>query len=145
MRCVIQRVSAARVIVEGRTVGEIGRGLLLLVAVEKGDAVESADAAASKIAQLRIFSDEDGKMNFSVQDVGGSLLAVSQFTLAASIGNGRRPSFSRAEDPKRARELFDHFVEALRREGLAVKTGEFGAMMQVELTNDGPVTFVYDS
>ncbi|MDX1584575.1 MAG: D-aminoacyl-tRNA deacylase [Thermoanaerobaculia bacterium] len=143
MKCVIQRVSRARVVVEGRTVGEIERGLLLLVGVEKGDPVDVVEAAARKIGQLRIFSDEDGKMNRSVEDVGGAILAVSQFTLAGSIEKGRRPSFTGAEDPDRADELFEHFVEILRSDGFRVETGEFGAMMQVELVNDGPVTFVY--
>lgn len=142
MKCVIQRVSQARVIVGARTVGEIGRGLLLLVGVEKGDPVETIETAARKIARLRIFSDEAGKMNLAVGEIDGAILAVSQFTLAASIEKGRRPSFTGAEDPERASELFDYFVEALRAEGHHVETGEFGAMMQVELVNDGPVTFV---
>lgn len=144
MKCVIQRVSEARVVVDGRTVGEIEQGLLLLVAVEKGDPVEAMETAARKITQLRIFSDDAGKMNLSVGDAGGAILAVSQFTLAASIEKGRRPSFTGAEDPARANELFEQFVEVLRRDGFRVETGEFGAMMQVELVNDGPVTFIYE-
>lgn len=144
MKCVIQRVTEARVTVDGRTVGEIGRGLLLLVAVEKGDPPEAMETAAGKIGQLRIFSDDAGKMNLSVGDAGGAILAVSQFTLAASIEKGRRPSFTGAEDPERANERFEYFVEVLRRDGFRVETGEFGAMMQVELVNDGPVTFIYE-
>lgn len=142
MKCVIQRVSEAIVIVEGEVIAKIGRGMLLLIAVERGDTEEQLEAAARKIARLRIFSDAEGKMNLALEDVGGEVLAVSQFTLAASVAKGRRPSFVGAEDPERAEQLFEGFVEAIRAEGHRVETGRFGAMMQVALVNDGPVTFV---
>jgi D-aminoacyl-tRNA deacylase len=144
MRCVIQRVSRAAVRVGGETVAEIGPGLLILAAVQKGDAEETVATAARKIAELRIFSDPAGKMNLSVKETGGQLLAVSQFTLAGSIAKGRRPSFDGAEDPTRASELFDRFVQALRSQDIPTQTGVFREMMEVELVNDGPVTFVLD-
>jgi D-aminoacyl-tRNA deacylase len=142
MNCVIQRVSEAIVIVEGEVIAKIGRGMLLLIAVERGDTEEQLEVAARKIARLRIFSDAQGKMNLALGDIGGEVLAVSQFTLAASVEKGRRPSFVGAEDPERAERLFEVFVEAIRAEGPRVETGRFGAMMQVALVNDGPVTFV---
>lgn len=141
MNVVIQRVSSASVAVDGETISEIGHGLLILAAVEKGDTRDLMDACAGKIVSLRIFSDDSGRMNRSLEEVTGEILAVSQFTLAGSIRKGRRPSFDNAEEPNRARELFDHFVIALGREGTTVKTGRFGAMMDVCLVNDGPVTF----
>jgi len=126
-------------------VAEIGRGLLLLAGVSRGDSAESMTTAAGKISALRIFGDADGKMNLSLFEVGGEILAVSQFTLAGSISRGRRPSFDNAEEPGRARELFDLFVEELRsKSGCRVATGRFREMMSVSLDNDGPVTFVYD-
>lgn len=145
MRCVIQRVSNASVSVNGSTVGRIGPGLLVLAAVEKGDSREEVEGAAKKISVLRIFSDSAGKMNLSLGEVGGSVLAVSQFTLAGNIGGGRRPSFDRAEEPARAQELFDHFVDTLRAEAIPVETGVFRAFMEVALVNDGPVTFIYET
>lgn len=145
MKIVLQRVREARVEVEGRVVGKIGRGLLLLVGIEKGDKPEEADFLANKAAELRVFPDENDRMNLSVKEVGGSILAVSQFTLASLIKKGRRPSFDNAEEPGRAAVLFDYFVKKLREHGLEVQTGIFQAMMNVYLVNEGPVTFILDS
>jgi len=142
MKCVLQRVLSARVTVEGEVVGEIGRGILILAGVEKLDDERVMESAARKIVSLRIFADANDKMNLDVKEVGGAILAVSQFTLAGSIDKGRRPGFDNAAPPERAKELFDHFVEAMRREDIEVQTGRFRAMMQVSLVNDGPVTFV---
>ena len=141
MKCVLQRVLSARVTVAGEVVGEIGRGILILAGVEKLDDERLMESAAKKIISLRIFSDANDKMNLDVKEAGGAILAVSQFTLAGSIDKGRRPGFDNAAPPERAKELFDHFVEALRREEIDVQTGRFRAMMQVSLVNDGPVTF----
>jgi D-tyrosyl-tRNA(Tyr) deacylase len=140
MLAVIQRVREAKVVVEGRTIGEIGRGLLVLVCAERGDAEAQADKLLAKILKLRIFSDEAGKMNRSVQDVGGGLLVVSQFTLAADTSGGNRPSFTNAAPPDEGRRLYDYFVERARAAHPVVQTGEFAADMQVHLVNDGPVT-----
>jgi D-tyrosyl-tRNA(Tyr) deacylase len=145
MKIVLQRVNAASVTIEGRLVGEIGRGLCLLVGVEKGDTAEEAAALARKVAELRIFPDTAGKMNLSLADVGGAVLAVSQFTLAGSTRKGRRPSFDGAEEPGRAAELFEFFVAALRAAGFSVATGVFQASMEVRILNDGPVTFILES
>jgi len=142
MIVVVQRVSEASVEAEGRVVGSIGRGLCLLVGVEKGDGREDALALARKAAEMRIFPDAEGKMNLSLKDVGGKALAVSQFTLAASVRKGRRPSFDGAEEPSRARALVEKFVASLRKEGVEVETGVFQAAMKVTLVNDGPVTFI---
>ncbi|MFA9453679.1 MAG: D-aminoacyl-tRNA deacylase [Candidatus Aminicenantaceae bacterium] len=142
MKIVLQRVKEASVSVEQKTVGRIGRGLCLLVGVEKGDTEAAADYLAQKIVELRIFPDPAGKMNLSLLDIGGGVLAVSQFTLAGSIRKGRRPSFDRAEAPQSAAALFDYFVERLQAKGVEVATGVFGAMMDVLLINDGPVTFI---
>ena len=144
MKCVIQRVRTASVTVGGELVSEIGPGLLVLAAVEKGDAEQAMRDAAKKIRELRIFSDEAGKMNRDVAEAGGSILAVSQFTLAGSIAKGRRPSFDNAEEPSRARELFEQFVAELGSTGVPVKTGRFREMMIVALENDGPVTFFFE-
>ena len=145
MRIVLQRVSEASVTVEGEVVSEIGSGLLLLVGVAAGDGEAQADWLAEKVAGLRIFSDEEGKMNLSVRDVGGEVLAVSQFTLLADTRKGKRPSFVRAAPPEEAEPLFDHFCERLRASGVGtVETGSFGAMMEVTLVNDGPVTIVLE-
>lgn len=144
MKIVIQRVSRAEVRVEGRVVGKIGQGLLLLVAIERGDNAAILDTFADKVVNLRIFSDAAGKMNRSSLDAGTALLAVSQFTLAGSLERGRRPSFVNAAPPEEARPLFDAFVEKLRGHHLEVATGHFRAMMEVELINDGPVTFVLE-
>ena len=144
MRCVIQRVRSASVTVGDELVSRIDRGLLVLAAVEKGDAEEAMHDAARKIRELRIFSDEAGKMNLDVTQAGGAILAVSQFTLAGSIAKGRRPSFDNAEEPERARGLFELFVAELGSTGLTVKTGRFREMMIVALENDGPVTFIFE-
>ena len=145
MRIVLQRVSEASVEVEGRTVGRIGRGYCLLVGIEKDDDEGEADRLARKIADLRIFPDAQGKMNLSLRETGGAILAVSQFTLAASVRKGRRPSFDDACEPKRAEELFGRFVAALRSAGFEVATGVFQAVMDVRLITDGPVTFVLET
>ena len=145
MKIVLQRVKEARVDVEGRTVGRIGRGVCLLVGVERGDTESDARDLARKCAELRIFPDAAGKMNLSVVETAGEVLAVSQFTLAGSVRKGRRPSFDNAEEPGRAAELFDRFVGAVEALGPVVKTGVFQAMMEVHILNDGPVTFVIDS
>ncbi len=143
MKCVIQRVRRASVSVGNELVSEIGPGLLVLAAVEKGDTPQAMLDAAKKIRELRIFGDEAGKMNRDVTAAGGSILAVSQFTLAGSIAKGRRPSFDNAEEPERARELFELFLRELGATGIPVETGRFREMMVVSLENDGPVTFVY--
>jgi D-tyrosyl-tRNA(Tyr) deacylase len=144
MKCVIQRVRRASVSVGGELVSEIGTGLLVLGAVEKGDGEQAMRDAARKIRELRIFSDEAGKMNRDVSEAGGAILAVSQFTLAGSIAKGRRPSFDNAEEPERARQLFELFVGELGSTGIRVATGRFREMMIVSLENDGPVTFTYE-
>jgi D-tyrosyl-tRNA(Tyr) deacylase len=145
MRAVIQRVASARVEVDGKNVGEIGRGLLILLGVEQGDNADDARYLAEKSAQLRIFEDEAGKMNLSLADVGGQALVVSQFTLLADCRKGRRPGFSRAALPEPADALYQQFVALLREPGLTVATGIFQAEMQVHLVNDGPVTLLLDS
>jgi D-tyrosyl-tRNA(Tyr) deacylase len=144
MRLVLQRVSAASVKVAGETVGEIGRGLLVLVGIERGDGPEKVRAAAGKLAGLRVFEDEAGKMNLDLAAVGGAFLVVSQFTLAGSVARGRRPSFDRAAPPAEAEPLVDALVADLRGRGFRVETGRFRAMMEVALVNDGPVTLVAD-
>jgi D-tyrosyl-tRNA(Tyr) deacylase len=145
MKIVLQRVGRAHVSVDGMEVGRIGRGLCLLVGIEKGDTAEDVERLARKSAELRVFPDGQGKMNLSVAEAGGSVLAVSQFTLAGSTDKGRRPGFDNAEEPARAAELFRSFVESLRGRGLTVATGVFQAMMEVHILNDGPVTFILAS
>ena len=146
MRIVLQRVKEASVTVAGDRISGIGPGLLLLVGVANGDGEPEADWLAEKIAGLRVMADEEGKMNRSVNDVGGSVLVVSQFTLLADTRKGRRPSFVGAAAPEEATRLFDYFCERLRAAGVdQVETGRFGAMMNVALVNDGPVTIVLDS
>ncbi|MFQ5722517.1 MAG: D-aminoacyl-tRNA deacylase [Candidatus Aminicenantales bacterium] len=142
MKIVLQRVKRASVKVEGKVVGQIGAGLCLLVGIEKGDSKQEAEYLAKKITELRIFADKKEKMNLSLLDVQGEVLAVSQFTLAASLRKGRRPSFDQAEEPARAEALFNYFVELIRERGIKVETGIFGALMEVSLINDGPVTFI---
>jgi D-tyrosyl-tRNA(Tyr) deacylase len=143
MKCVIQRVRRASVSVGGELVSEIGIGMLVLGAVEKGDSEQTMLDAAKKIRELRIFGDDAGKMNRDVKEAGGAILAVSQFTLAGSIARGRRPSFDNAEEPERARMLFELFTRELGATGVDVKSGRFREMMIVSLENDGPVTFVW--
>ena len=140
MRAVIQRVTRAKVTVEDRTTGEIGHGLLVLVGAGAGDTEADLQYVVDKIVHLRIFADDAGKMNRSVQDVAGGLLVVSQFTLAADTSGGNRPGFSGAAPPAEGRRLYDYFVARARDAHPVVQTGEFGADMQVELVNDGPVT-----
>ena len=144
MRLVVQRVSSASVRVGGETVGEIGRGLLVLAGIERGDDPEAVRAAAEKLAGLRVFADEAGKMNLAAAAVGGAFLVVSQFTLAGSVERGRRPSFDRAAPPEEAAPLVEALVADLRRRGFRVETGRFRAHMEVALVNDGPVTLVAD-
>ena len=145
MRAVVQRVTSASVTVADRVTGEIGAGLLVLVGVEHGDGPADAHYIASKIRDLRVFSDDAGKMNLSVLDRQGGVLVVSQFTLSGDARNGRRPSFASAAPPQIARALYEDVVRELTASGLRVETGEFQAMMQVALVNDGPVTILLDS
>jgi D-aminoacyl-tRNA deacylase len=145
MRAVIQRVSRARVTVNGEAAGEIGPGLLVLVGVGHDDTEADADYLADKVAGLRIFEDGEGKMNRAVGENGGAVLAVSQFTLYGDARRGKRPSFDRAAGPEQARGLYEHFVHRIRAAGLRCETGRFQEMMQVELVNEGPVTILLDS
>jgi len=145
MRAVVQRVSHASVSVDGEVVGHIDRGLLVLLGVTHADNEAAADYLAEKIAGLRIFEDDAGKMNLSVADVGGAILAVSQFTLYGDVRKGKRPSFDDAARLEQARKLYEHFVERIRSLGLRCETGRFQEMMQVELVNEGPVTILLDS
>lgn len=140
MLALLQRVARARVVIEGESVGEIGAGLLALVCAERGDGRAEADKLLAKLLKLRIFADEAGRMNRSLQDVGGGLLIVSQFTLVADTAGGNRPSFTNAAAPEDGRALYDYFVTRAEAAHAPVATGRFGAMMQVELVNDGPVT-----
>ena len=145
MRAVVQRVSQARVRVAGQVAGEIQHGLVVLLGVAKSDDEAAADSLAEKVWGLRVFSDDQGRMNRSLEEAGGAVLAVSQFTLYGDCRKGRRPSFDRAAPAEQARALYDSFVEALRRRGARVETGVFQAMMDVELVNDGPVTLLLDT
>lgn len=145
MRIVLQRVARASVEVAGETVGSIERGLLVFVGVQRADTRTQADFLADKTLNLRIFSDDAGKMNRNVTEAGGAVLVVSQFTLYGDCRKGRRPSFDEAAPPDQARSLYDYFVERLRARELVVETGLFQASMQVSLINDGPVTFILDS
>lgn len=146
MRIVLQRVKSASVSIEGTVVGEIEQGFLLLVGVGPDDTRDDASYLARKIAGMRIFSDENGKMNLSINQVGGKILSVSQFTLFADTKKGNRPSFTGAASPEAANKLYEEFNEILRTEyGLIVETGEFGADMQISLVNDGPVTIILDT
>ena len=144
MRALLQRVSSAKIGVGGAIVGQCGQGLLILICAMDGDTEDRAEALAQKISKLRIFKDEDGKMNRSVLDIGGSALVVSQFTLAADTKRGNRPGFSSAAPPALGEKLYEHFAQSLRKLGVSVETGTFGADMQVSLTNDGPVTIWLD-
>lgn len=145
MRAVIQRVSRAKVTVNGETTGEIGPGLLVLLGVGSADARADADYLAEKAIGLRIFEDTGGKMNLSVAEIGGALLVVSQFTLYGDVRRGKRPSFDAAAPPQTARELYEYFVAKIRAAGLRCETGRFQEMMQVDLVNEGPVTILLDS
>jgi D-tyrosyl-tRNA(Tyr) deacylase len=145
MRAVVQRVSQARVVIDGAVVGEIQRGLLVLLGVTHTDKAEQARWLAEKIVGLRIFADAEDKMNLSVADVQGAVLIVSQFTLHGDCSKGKRPSFIDAARPEVAIPLYEEFVNAVKAQGVPVQTGRFGAMMAVELTNDGPVTLIVDS
>jgi D-tyrosyl-tRNA(Tyr) deacylase len=145
MRALVQRVSEASVTVDGEIIGRIGHGLLVLVCAETGDGEDDARFFAGKIARMRIFTDDNGKMNLALGDVGGAVLAVSQFTLAARWRKGNRPGFSDAADPATGRRLYDAFCRFLRDEGIDVETGRFAADMKVALVNDGPVTIWMDS
>jgi len=140
MRALLQRVSEARVDIDGQIVGQCGQGLMILVCAMQGDTEENAAKLATKIAKVRIFKDDAGKMNRSIADIGGSALVVSQFTLSADTSRGNRPGFSTAAAPDDGQRLYLHFADCLRGLGIPVETGEFGADMQVSLTNDGPVT-----
>ena len=145
MKFVIQRVSRASVTVRGKVIGRIGQGYLVLVGVGQGDTKEDADRLMRKMIGLRIFSDENGKINKSLKDVGGELLLVSQFTLYADCRHGNRPGFTEAGDPQAAKELYEYVIESCRKDVPVVEQGEFGAEMQVELINDGPFTIKLDS
>lgn len=145
MRAVVQRVKRAKVEVDGRTVGEIGQGVLIFLGVGEGDSEKESEQLAGKIAHLRIFSDHKDLMNLSLTEITGEALVVSQFTLWGDCRKGRRPSFTRAAPPERARGLYEHFISTLRGMGIGVATGEFQTMMDVHLINDGPVTLLLDS
>ncbi len=145
MRALVQRVSEARVSVEGRVIGEIGPGLVVLVCAMQGDGTAQADRLAAKVARLRVFRDGQGRMNRSLLDTGGQALVVSQFTLAADTSRGNRPGFSTAAPPEEGRALYEHFAAVLGEQGIGVETGEFGADMKVALVNDGPVTIWMDT
>jgi len=145
MRAVVQRVKDAAVTVGDRMIGKIGPGLLVLLGVGRDDSEHDADYISDKVAGLRIFPDADGRMNLSVGEAGGQVMVISQFTLYGDVRRGKRPSFSDAAAPKLAVRLYDRVVLRLREKALSVTTGEFGAMMQVRLTNDGPVTILLDS
>lgn len=145
MRAVVQRVARGKVTVEGQVVGEIGKGYVILLGVQVDDTEKDASYLADKVLNLRIFPDEEGKMNKSILDVGGSILVVSQFTLLGDCRNGRRPSFIQAARPEIADELYNSFVQLLRSSGLNVATGQFQTDMLVEIANDGPVTILLDS
>jgi D-tyrosyl-tRNA(Tyr) deacylase len=145
MRAVVQRVSRAEVRIEGRSVGKIARGLVVLLGVVSGDSEVDAAHLVDRIVGMRIFGDDAGKMNLSIAQVEGALLVVSQFTLLADTNSGRRPSFIKAAAPDDARRLYQHFLSLARARDVKVETGEFGAMMEVELVNDGPVTIILDS
>src|SRR3954469_4728032 len=145
MRAVIQRVSRASVSVDGEIVGQIGKGLLVLLGVATSDDEAAAEYLAEKTAGLRVFEDDAGKMNLACADVGGAVLVVSQFTLYGDVRKGKRPSFDRAARPEEANRLYEHFVSRIRASGLKCETGKFQAMMEVELVNNGPVTVLLDS
>ena len=144
MRLVIQRVANAKVDVKEKTVGKIDKGFMVLVGVGMGDTKEQADFLAKKLCNLRVFEDENEKMNLSIKDIGGKILAISQFTLYADCNHGNRPSFINAEKPEQAKALYEYFMEKCRAEGIEVEEGVFGAYMKVSLLNDGPVTIILE-
>lgn len=145
MRALIQRVNKGKVTAGGKVVGEISKGMVILLGVRKGDTEKEADFLAEKVANLRIMSDSQDKMNLSIKDVGGEILVVSQFTLYGDASGGRRPSFIKAAEPELARKLYERFVEKLGSFGVKVETGRFGEYMEVEILNDGPITILLDS
>jgi len=145
MKVVIQRVKSAQVCVDGRVTGKVGKGLLVLLGIGKGDGESDLSFLASKIPELRIFEDASGKFNLSLKEINGEALVVSQFTLYGDCRKGRRPSFTEAEEPVTAKNLYEQFVSKLREQGVPVQTGEFQARMEVHLINDGPVTLLLDS
>ncbi|MCP1253247.1 MULTISPECIES: D-aminoacyl-tRNA deacylase [Elizabethkingia] len=145
MKVVIQRVSESEVVVENQSVGKIGKGFMLLIGIDESDEKQDADWLVQKILNLRVFGDEEGKLNLSIQDIKGELLCISQFTLIADYKKGNRPSFIKAAKPDKAIPLFEYFKEEIAKSGLKTESGIFGADMKVSLTNDGPVTIVMDS
>jgi len=145
MRVVVQRVSSAQVYVDGHLTGKIGKGLLVFVGVARGDGEEDVSYFASKLPEIRIFEDASGKFNLSLREIDGEMLVVSQFTLYGDCRRGRRPSFTEAEEPSSAKELYERLISGLREQGIPVQTGEFQAKMEVHLINDGPVTLLLDS
>jgi len=145
MRAVIQRVKEASVVIDGKVYSNIGRGFLVLLAVEEKDTEKDMEFLLKKIPNLRVFEDENGKMNLSLKDIGGEMLVVSQFTLLGNVKRGLRPDFTRAERPDRAEKMYLQFVEKVREQGIPVKTGKFAALMEVRLINEGPVTIIIDS
>lgn len=144
MKAVVQRVKYATLKVEGNLISEIQKGLVVYFGVGCGDTFDKADYLAKKISKLRVFEDDNGKMNLSVQDVGGEILSISQFTLYADVSHGNRPGFSLAEEPNKAKEVYDYFCQKLQENNVVVKTGVFGADMKIEQLNDGPVTIIYE-
>lgn len=144
MKAVVQRVKSASVSINGKLFSSIGQGILVLLGIENSDTISEAEYVCSKLLKLRIFEDENEKMNYSVTDIGGEILVVSQFTLAGSVKKGTRPSFDNAMKPDDAEVLYEKFVEMMRKSNLKIQTGKFGAMMEVSLINDGPVTFIVE-
>ncbi len=145
MRCVVQRVNSAKLIIDGQIKSKIGKGFLVLLGIETNDNEEDLNYLVRKVSNLRIFDDENGKLNLSIKDVNGEIMVISQFTLYGNIKNGYRPDFIRAEKGEKAKLFYEKFIENLKKEGFIVKDGVFGAYMQIDLINDGPVTIIIDS